>query len=55
MTPSLAYHPDSIAWYQFADWEFDGISCYGEMQEYFPFRLMRRFRRSQDALLAGTP
>jgi hypothetical protein len=53
-------YTDVFAWYQFADWEFDGISSHGEMQEYFPFRLMRRFRRSQDALasqeaLAGTP
>lgn len=37
-------------WYSLAEWEFDGVTAWGELQEYFDFRMNRRLHRRAQML-----
>ena len=37
---------DFFNWWSLGRWEFDGQIAWGELQEVYPFRVSRRFRRS---------
>jgi hypothetical protein len=39
-------HTDWFDWYGMARWEFDGITCWGETHDFYPFAVHRRLHKS---------